>query len=51
MILVLEAMSTPTGDMAIIQSEMGVLRSRTLLRGVASALHLDANPEFNPLLL
>jgi succinoglycan biosynthesis transport protein ExoP len=46
----LEAVSTPTGDMAIIQSEIGVLRSRTLLRDVASTLHLDANPEFNPLL-
>jgi uncharacterized protein involved in exopolysaccharide biosynthesis len=46
----LEAVSTPTGDMAIIRSEMGVLQSRTLLREVASALHLDANPEFNPLL-
>jgi capsular exopolysaccharide synthesis family protein len=46
----LEAVSTPTGDMAIIRSEMGVLQSRTLLRDVASALHLDANQEFNPLL-
>ena len=46
----LEAVSTPTGDMAIVRSEIGVLQSRTLLRDVASALHLDANPEFNPLL-
>ncbi len=45
-----EAVSTPTGDIAIIRSEMGVLASRTLLREVAAALHLDANPEFNPLL-
>ena len=46
----LEAVSTPTGDIAIIRSEMGVLQSRTLLRDVASTLHLDADPEFNPLL-
>lgn len=39
------------GDIAIIRSEMGVLQSRTLLRDVASTLHLDADPEFNPLLL
>ena len=45
----LEAVSTP-GDIAIIRSEMGVLQSRTLLRDVASTLHLDADPEFNPLL-
>jgi polysaccharide biosynthesis transport protein len=45
-----EALSTPTGDVAVIRSEMGVLASRTLLREVASALHLDQNPEFNPLL-
>jgi polysaccharide biosynthesis transport protein len=45
-----EAVSTPTGDIAIIRSEMGVLESRTLLSEVASALHLDNNPEFNPLL-
>jgi len=46
----IEAVSTPTGDIAIIRSEMGVLESRTLLQEVAAALHLDANPEFNPLL-
>lgn len=46
----LEAVSTPTGDIAIVRSEMAVLRSRTLLNQVAAALHLDANPEFNPLL-
>ncbi len=46
----LEAVSTPTGDIAIIRSEMAVLRSRTLLNQVATALHLDANSEFNPLL-
>lgn len=45
-----EAVSTPTGDIAIIRSEMGVLESRTLLDEVAVELHLDANPEFNPLL-
>ena len=45
-----EAVSTPTGDIAIIRSEMGVLESRTLLDEIAAELHLDANPEFNPLL-
>jgi polysaccharide biosynthesis transport protein len=45
-----EAISTPTGDIAIIRSEMGVLASRTLLDEVASDLHLGDNPEFNPLL-
>jgi succinoglycan biosynthesis transport protein ExoP len=46
----LEAVSTPTGDIAIIRSEMAALRSRTLLNQVATALHLDANREFNALL-
>jgi capsular exopolysaccharide synthesis family protein len=46
----LEALSTPTGDVAIIRSEMAVLRSRTLLREVADALRLDTKPEFNPYL-
>src|SRR5580704_12010419 len=46
----LEAVSTPTGDIAIIRSEMAVLRSRTLLNQVAIALHLEADREFNPLL-
>ncbi|HWB51566.1 MAG TPA: polysaccharide biosynthesis tyrosine autokinase [Stellaceae bacterium] len=46
----IEAMETPTGDIAIIRSEMGVLQSRNLLQEVAATLHLDANPEFNPLL-
>ena len=45
-----EALSTPTGDIAVIRSEMGVLSSRTLLQEVAATLHLDNNPEFNPLL-
>ncbi len=45
-----EAVSTPTGDIAIVRSEMGVLASRTLLQQVAEALHLDQKPEFNPLL-
>jgi succinoglycan biosynthesis transport protein ExoP len=46
----IEAVSTPTGDIAIVRSEIGVLGSRTLLQQVAQALHLDADPEFNPLL-
>src|SRR5215469_16149155 len=46
----IEAIQTPTGDIAIIRSEMGVLQSRTLLQEVAGKLHLDENPEFNPLL-
>jgi capsular exopolysaccharide synthesis family protein len=46
----IEAIQTPTGDIAIIRSEMGVLQSRTLLQEVAATLHLDQNPEFNPLL-
>ena len=45
-----EAMSTPTGDAAIIRSEMAVLRSRTLLAEVADELKLDKLPEFNPAL-
>ncbi len=45
-----EAVSTPTGDMAIVRSEMAVLRSRNLLSDVATTLHLDQDPEFNPFL-
>jgi polysaccharide biosynthesis transport protein len=45
-----EALSTPTGDIAVIRSEMGVLSSRTVLQEVAATLDLDNNPEFNPLL-
>ncbi|HKX07349.1 MAG TPA: polysaccharide biosynthesis tyrosine autokinase [Stellaceae bacterium] len=47
MIPELESISTPTGDIDIVRSEMAVLRSRTLLRGVAKKLHLDTVPEFN----
>ncbi len=47
MIPELESISTPTGDIDIVRSEMAVLRSRTLLRGVAKKLHLDTIPEFN----
>src|SRR5579884_3246868 len=39
-----EAVSTPTGDMAIVRSEMAVLRSRNLLSDVATTLHLDQDP-------
>ena len=47
MIPELESVSTPTGDIDIVRSEMAVMRSRTLLRGVAKKLHLDTLPEFN----
>jgi len=47
MIPELESVSTPTGDIDIVRSEMAVLRSRTLLRGVAKKLHLETLPEFN----
>jgi succinoglycan biosynthesis transport protein ExoP len=47
MIPELESISTPTGDIDIVRSEMAVLRSRTVLRGVAKKLHLETNPEFN----
>lgn len=47
MIPELESISTPTGDISIVRSEMAVLRSRMLLRGVAKKLHLDTLPEFN----
>ncbi len=47
MIPELESISTPTGDIDIVRSEMAVLRSRTLLRSVAKQLHLDALAEFN----
>ena len=47
MIPELESISTPTGDISIVRSEMAVLSSRTVLRGVAKKLHLDTLPEFN----
>jgi polysaccharide biosynthesis transport protein len=47
MIPELESISTPTGDISIVRSEIAVLRSRTLLRGVAKKLHLESLPEFN----
>jgi capsular exopolysaccharide synthesis family protein len=47
MIPELQTISTPTGDVAIVRSEMSVLRSRTLLREVAQKLHLEQVPEFN----
>lgn len=50
MIPELESVSTPVGDIQIVRSEIAVLRSRTLLRGVATKLHLDTLPEFNPAL-
>lgn len=50
MIPELESVTTPVGDIQIVRSEIAVLRSRTLLRGVAKKLHLDTLPEFNPAL-
>ena len=47
MIPELESISTPTGDISIVRSEIAVLRSRTLLRGVAKKLHLESLLEFN----
>ena len=48
MIPELESVSTPTGDIAIVRSEMAVLRSRAVLREVAKQLRLSTLPEFNP---
>src|SRR5579885_3020517 len=39
---------TPTGDAAIVRSELSVLSSRSVLQEVAAKLHLDRLPEFNP---
>ncbi len=50
MIPELETVTMPTGDMAIVRSEISVLRSRILLKNVSDKLHLDAVPEFNPTL-
>lgn len=47
MIPELETVTMPTGDMAIVRSEVSVLRSRILLQNVANKLHLDTVPEFN----
>lgn len=48
MIPELESVTMPTGDAAIVRSEVAVLRSRILLHAVASKLQLDTSPEFNP---
>ncbi len=48
MIPELQALTMPTGDAAIVRSEVAVLRSRTLLQTVAKQLRLDQVPEFNP---
>ena len=50
MIPELESVTMPTGDVAIVRSEVAVLRSRILLDAVAKKLQLDKLPEFNPLL-
>ncbi|HEV2673903.1 MAG TPA: polysaccharide biosynthesis tyrosine autokinase [Aliidongia sp.] len=44
----LETLITPTGDQALVRSEMAVMSSRIVLEAVADKLHLDQVPEFNP---
>lgn len=44
------AWTMPTGDLAIVRSEMSALTSRDLLNQVATKLGLDQKPEFNKLL-
>jgi uncharacterized protein involved in exopolysaccharide biosynthesis/Mrp family chromosome partitioning ATPase len=44
----LETLITPTGDQALVRSEMAVMSSRQILSAVADKLHLDQVPEFNP---
>ena len=44
----LETLVTPTGDSALIRSEMATMNSRNVLHEVATQLHLDQVPEFNP---
>ena len=44
----LENLVTPTGDQALVRSEMAVVSSRQVLTAVADQLHLDQVPEFNP---
>lgn len=43
----LETLITPTGDQALVRSEMAVMSSRQVLTAVAEKLHLDQVPEFN----
>jgi polysaccharide biosynthesis transport protein len=43
----LETMATPTGDSALVRSEMATMNSRNVLQAVAAKLHLDRLPEFN----
>ncbi|MEI9984547.1 MAG: hypothetical protein WDN69_15895 [Aliidongia sp.] len=40
-------MATPTGDSALVRSEMATMNSRNVLQAVAAKLHLDRLPEFN----
>lgn len=44
----LETLVTPTGDSALVRSEMATMNSRNVLQTVARKLHLDQLPEFNP---
>jgi polysaccharide biosynthesis transport protein len=44
----LETLVTPTGDSALVRSEMATMNSRNVLQEVSSKLHLDRLPEFNP---
>lgn len=46
-----ETLSMPLGDVAIVRSEMAVIRSRPILTEVAQELALDKLPEFNPYLV
>ena len=44
----LETLTTPTGDSALVRSEMATMNSRNVLQAVSAKLHLDLLPEFNP---
>jgi len=44
----LETLVTPTGDSALVRSEMATMNSRNVLQAVSAKLHLDLLPEFNP---
>jgi polysaccharide biosynthesis transport protein len=43
----LETLTMPTGDSALVRSEMSTMNSRNVLSGVAAKLHLDQLPEYN----
>ncbi|MEA2757125.1 MAG: polysaccharide biosynthesis transport protein [Aliidongia sp.] len=44
----LETLVTPTGDSALVRSEMATMNSRNVFQTVSNKLHLDQLPEFNP---